>query len=110
MVTMSNRDLWRTQGLLRNPSPEEEAMVARDRAIRRVALFLNASVRTVEQNVPNALLRVLCKLPDGRALRRGQDKVLMKAVHLLFAEVEHDDPRRPRLNYLLESASWRSRI
>ena len=107
---MSDRELWRTQGLLRDTSPEEEAMVARDKAIRHVALFLNASVRTVERNVPNALLSVLCKLPDGRALRRGQDKVLMKAVHHLFAEVEHDDPRRRRLNYLLESASFRSRI
>ena len=107
---MSNREHWHTQGLLRDTSPEDEALAARDKAIRHVALFLNASVRTVEHNVPNSLLTVLCRLPDGMALRRGQDKSLMKAVHLLFAEVEDDDPRRPRLNYLIESAAWRSRI
>jgi hypothetical protein len=106
---MSNRELWRTQGLLRDTSPEDEAIAARDKSIRQVALFLNASVRTVEGNVPNALLTVLCRLPDGVALRRGQDKTLMKAVQLLFAEIDHDDPRRPRLNYLMESASFRSR-
>lgn len=110
MGLMSNRNNWHTQGILRDTSPEEEALVARDRAIRQLALFLNSSVRTVEGNVPNALLTVLCRLPDGVALRRGQDKTLMKAVQVLFAEVEPDDPRRPRLNYLMESAAWRSRI
>ena len=34
----------------------------------------------------------------------------MQAVQLLFAEIEEDDPRRPRLNYLMESASFRSDI
>jgi hypothetical protein len=107
---MTNREHWHTQGLLRDTSPEDEALAARDKAVRYVALFLNASVRTVEHNVPNALLSVLFRLPDGVALRRGQDKSLMNAVHVLFAEVEDDDPRRPRLNYLIESAAWRSRI
>ena len=107
---MSNRELWHTRGLLRDTSPETEASAARDRAIRQIALFLGASVRTVEGNMPNSILTVLCRLPDGVALRRGQDKTLMQAVQLLFAEIEEDDPRRPRLNYLMESASFRSDI
>ena len=110
MKNMSNRDNWHTQGLLRDTSPEDHALAARDKAIRQLALFLTASVRTVERNVPNALLSVLCRLPDGVTLRRGQDKSLMKSVHLLFAEIEDDDPRKARLNYLIESASFRSRV
>ena len=110
MGSMSNRDHWHTQGLLRDTKPEDEALAARDKAIRQLALFLNASVRTVERNVPNALLSVLCRLPDGVALRRGQDKSLLRSVHALFAEIEDDDPRKRRLNYLIESASFRSRI
>jgi hypothetical protein len=108
---MSTRDNWHTQGLLRSPSSREaDAAELRDRAIRHIALFLHASVRTVETNLPGSLLTVLCRLPDSTPLRRSQDHTIVRDVQVLLDEIEADDLRRPRLKFLLEAASFRARM
>ena len=108
---MSRRENWHTQGLLRRPSSKDaEAAELRDRAIRRIALFLHTSVRTVEENLPGSLLTVLCRLPDSAPLRRSQDHTIMRDVQVLFDEIEADDLRRPRLKFLLEAATFRAQM
>lgn len=108
---MSTRANWHTQGLLRSPTSDEtETAELRDRAIRRIALFLHTSVRIVETNLAGSLLTVLCRLPDGTPLRRSQDHTIVGDVQVLFEEIETDDLRRPQLKFLLEAAAFRSRM
>jgi hypothetical protein len=108
---MSTRANWHTQGLLRSPTSDEaETAELRDRAIRRIALFLHTSVRNVETNLAASLLTVLCRLPDSTPLRRSQDHTIVGDVQVLFEEIETDDLRRPRLKFLLEAATFRSRM
>lgn len=109
--TMSTRTHWHTQGLLRRPiTGEAKAAELRDRAIRRIALFLHASVRTVESNLPGSLLTVLCRLPESTPLRRSQDHTIVRDVQVLFDDIEDDDLRRPQLKFLLEAATFRVRL
>lgn len=82
----------------------------RDRAIRRLALFLERSPTAVETNVPGALQEVLCRLPWDRALRRHRDHVVLEDVRFLWERMERDDLRRSRLKFLLEHAERRSRL
>lgn len=107
---MGRCDNWHTQGLLRSPDSEDSGGAERDAAIRRIALFLHASVRTVDTNIPGSLLTVLCRLPDCMPLRRSQDHIIVRDLKLLFDEIEADDLRRPRLKFLLEAATFRARI
>ena len=106
---MSARDKS-TQELLRHPKDGAAEVAERDRAIRRIALFLHSSVRVVESNLPGSLLTVLCRLPDSTPLRRSQDHTIVNDVQSLFNDIESDDIRRPRLKFLLEAASLRSRM
>ena len=106
---MSARDKH-TLGLLRNPPAGADEAAERDRAIRRIALFLHTSVRAVAGNLPGSLLTVLCRLPDSTPLRRSQDHTIVNDVILLFDEVESDDPRRPRLKFLVEAANHGARM
>lgn len=82
----------------------------RERAIRRVALFLEQVPASVEANVPGALQDVLARLPWERALRRHRDRVLLQDVRFLFEQIERDDLRRPRLKFMLEHAERRTRL
>lgn len=82
----------------------------RDRAVRRLALFLERAPARVEANIPGALQDVLCSLPWDRALRRHRDLVLLQDVRFLWEQVESDDLRRPRLKFMLEHAERRSRL
>ncbi len=107
---MSRCDNWHTQGLLRSPDSEDSRAADLDAATRRIALFLHASVRTVETNLPGSLLTVLCRLPDATPLRRSQDHIVVRDLQLLFDQIEADDLRRPRLKFLLEAATYRSRM
>ena len=106
---MSARDKS-TQELLRHPRDGAAEAAERDRAIRRIALFLHSSVRVVESNLPGSLLTVLCRLPDSTPLRRSQDHTIVNDVQTLFNDIESDDMRLPRLKFLLEAASVRSRM
>ncbi len=108
---MSTRTHYHTQGLLRRPrTGESEAAELRDRAIRRIALFLHASVRTVESNLPGSLMTVLCRLPQSKPLRRSQDHTIVRDVQVLIDDIEDDDLRSPQLKYLLEAATFRARL
>ena len=107
---MSRCDNWHTQGLLRSTNSEDAKAAERDAAIRRLALFLHASVRTVETNLPGSLLTVLCRLPDCTPLRRSQDHTIVRDVQVLFDQIEADDLRRPQLKFLLEAATFRTRM
>lgn len=82
----------------------------RDRAIRRLALFLERSPAAVETNVPGALQDVLCHLPWEKALRRHRDRVVLQDVRFLWEQMESDDLRRPRLKFMLEHAERRSML
>lgn len=82
----------------------------RDRAVRRLALFLERTPAAVEGNVPGALQEVLSRLPWERALRRHRDHVVLQDVRFLWEQMEADDLRRPRLKYMLEHAERRSRL
>jgi len=98
---------------LRSERPEVELSGAgkmRDRAIRRLALFLERSPTAVETSVPGALQEVLCRLPWDRALRRHRDRVVLQDVRFLWERMEQDDLRRSRLKFLLEHAERRSRL
>jgi hypothetical protein len=81
-----------------------------ERAVRRVALFLDRPERRVTGNLPGALQDVLCRLPWDARLRRERDRVLIADARRLFELVEPDDLRRPRLKYLLEHAERRTRL
>ncbi len=108
---MSTRTHYHTQGLLRRPKTgESEAAELRDRSIRRIALFLHVSVRTVESNLPGSLMTVLCRLPESTPLRRSQDHTIVRDVQVLIDDIEDDDLRRPRLKFLLEAATFRARL
>lgn len=107
---MGTRSNWHTQGILRNPAELDSKEPERDRALRRVALFLHISVKAVEANLANSLLTVLCRIPESTPLRRSQDQTIVNDVKVLFDEIELDDLRRPRLKYLIEAVVWRSRI
>lgn len=106
---MTTRDKS-TQQLLRSPRAGAAEAAERDRAIRRIALFLHSSVRTVERNLAGSLLMVLCRLPDSTPLRRSQDHTIVHDVQVLFDEIETDDLRRPRLKFLLEAVTFRARL
>jgi len=106
---MSARDKS-TQELLHHRRDGAAEAAERDRAIRRIALFLHSSVRVVESNLPGSLLTVLCRLPDSTPLRRSQDQTIVNDVQTLFNDIESDDILRPRLKFLLEAASFRSRM
>jgi hypothetical protein len=82
----------------------------RDRAIRRLALFLERSPADVERNVAAALQDVLSRLPWERALRRHRDCVVLQDVRFLWEQMESDDLRRPRLKFMLEHAERRSML
>lgn len=82
----------------------------RERAIRRIALFLERSPADIETNVPGAMQDVLSRLPWERALRRHRDHVVLQDVRFLWEQIEPDDLRRPRLKYMLEHAERRSRL
>ena len=81
-----------------------------DRAIRRVALLLESSPAVVEANIPAALEKVLCSLPWESRLRRERDRVVLDDVRLLWEAMPTDDPRRKRLQFLLEHAERRARL
>ncbi|TFG66372.1 MAG: hypothetical protein E4H28_02175 [Gemmatimonadales bacterium] len=106
---MSARDKS-TQELLRSPKAGATEAAERDRAVRRIALFLHTSVRAVDGNLPGSLLTVLCRIPESTPLRRSQDHTIMNDVRLLFDEIEEDDQRLPRLKFLVEAASFRARM
>lgn len=101
---------WHTQGILQDPDAFDSDAAERDRALRRIALFLHSSVKSVRNNLANSLLTVLCRIPENTPLRRSQDKTIVRDVALLFEDVEPDDLRRPRLKFLLEAVQWRSRL
>ena len=82
----------------------------RDRAIRRIALFLDRPARRVEANPAGALRDLLCSLPWESRLRRDRDRVLVADVRFLFDAMDADDPRRATLKYLLEHAERRTRL
>lgn len=82
----------------------------RDRAIRRIALFLEKPAERVASNVPGALQEALRLLPWERALRRHRDHVILHDVRFLFDRMDADDLRRPRLKFLLEHAERRARL
>ncbi|HSM09601.1 MAG TPA: hypothetical protein VLA33_11375 [Gemmatimonadota bacterium] len=44
------------------------------------------------------------------SLRRRRDQVVLQDVRFLWEQVESDDPRRPRLKFMLEHAERRSRL
>ncbi len=107
---MSTRDNGHAPELIRRPSSDDaEGAKLRERAIRRIALFLETSVETVEANLPGSLLTILCRLPENTQLRRSQDHIILREMQLLFDEIESDDVRRPRLKFLLEAATVRRR-
>ncbi|MDH3298642.1 MAG: hypothetical protein OEM23_03625 [Gemmatimonadota bacterium] len=107
---MNTHRNWHTQGLLRARADQQTDVAERDRAVRRIAMFLHTSVKSVEANLANSLLTVLCRIPENVPLRRSQDRTILGDVQLLFEEVEADDLRRPRLKYLIEAVLWRSRL
>lgn len=82
----------------------------RDRAIRRLALFLERLPPAVESNVPGALQEVLSRLPWELALRRHRDRVVLQDVRFLWEQMESDDLRRPSLKFMLEHAERRSML
>lgn len=82
----------------------------RDRAIRRIALYLDRPARRVAANPAGAIRDVLCSLPWGSRLRRDRDRILVDDVRFLFDGLEADDPRRPTLKYLLEHNERRTRL
>lgn len=82
----------------------------RDRAVRRLALFVERPPAAVEANIPGSLQDALCRLPWDRALRRHRDRVVLQDVRFLWEQIESDDLRRPRLKFLLEHAERRSRL
>jgi len=106
----ANRSNWHTQGILQDPDTFDFDAAERDRALRRIALFLHSSVKAVQANLPNSLLTVLCRIPENTPLRRSQDKTIVHDVNLLFQDIDEDDLRRPRLKFLLEAILWRSRL
>lgn len=81
-----------------------------ERAIRRIALFLDRPARRVEANPAGALRDVLCSLPWESRLRRDRDRVLVEDVRFLFDGMDADDPRRAPLKYVLEHAERRTRL
>ncbi len=81
-----------------------------DRAVRRLALFLERSPAAVDKNIPGALQDVLSRLPWERALRRHRDRVVLQDVRFLWEQMESDDLRRPRLKFMLEHAERRSML
>ena len=81
-----------------------------DRAIRRIALYLDRPARRVAANPAGALRDVLCSLPGESWLRRDRDRVLVGDVRFLFDGMDADDPRRAPLKYLLEHAERRTRL
>lgn len=93
-----------------NAGPNSAVTADVERAVRRVALFLDRPERRVAANLPGALQDVLCRLPWDARLRRQRDHVLVADARLLFGLVEADDLRRPRLKYLLEHAERRTRL
>ncbi len=101
---------WHTQGILQDPDAFDSQAAERDRALRRIALFLHSSVKNVQNNLANSLLTVLCRIPENTPLRRSQDKTIVRDVALLFEDIEPDDLRRPRLKFLLEAIQWRARL
>lgn len=93
-----------------NAGPDSAVATDVERAVRRVALFLDWPERRVAANLPGAVQDVLCRLPWDARLRRERDHVLVADARLLFGLVQADDLRRPRLQYLLEHAERRTRL
>lgn len=91
-------------------SPDTSRDPRHDRAIRRIALFLDRPARRVAANPAGALRDVLCSLPWESRLRRDRDCVLVGDVRFLFDGLDADDPRRATLKYLLEHAERRTRL
>lgn len=81
-----------------------------DRAIRRIALYLDRPARRVAANPAAALRDVLCGLPREARLRRERDRVLVGDARFLFDLMDADDPRRAPLKYLLEHTERRTRL
>lgn len=78
--------------------------------VEHVAQYLGTTTEAVLENVPNAVLRVLCEVPQHTRLRRIHDSTILSNLRKLVDAMADDDLRRPRLRYLLEDAERRSRM
>lgn len=78
--------------------------------VEHLAKHIGATTEAVLENVPNAVLRALCDVPQYTRLRRVHDATILANLRILVDAMPSDDLRRPRLRFLLEDAERRSRM
>lgn len=95
----------------RNPREREDPARTTDLSpVEHLAKYLEETTEAVLENVPNAVLRALCAVPQYTRLRRVHDATLLANLRTLVDAMPSDDLRRPRLRFLLEDAERRSRM
>jgi hypothetical protein len=99
------------QEMRRNPADRaSEPRVTDLSPIEHLAHYLGTTTEAVLENVPNAVLQALCRIPQHSRLRRYHDSTLIGRLRTLVDAMPADDLRRPRLRFLLEEAERRSRM
>lgn len=95
----------------RNPHERMDASRVTDLSpVEHLAKYIGETTEAVLENVPNAVLRALCDVPQYTRLRRIHDATILANLRALVDGMPSDDLRRPRLRFLLEDAERRSRM
>ena len=75
-----------------------EALLARAaqslEAKRLTGLFLGCSWEYVDDNLAECLVLALDRLPQQASIRRQQDRIVLRSIARLVADVSREDPRR----------------
>ncbi len=96
---------WKENGISRIEMQEPgfyvtspEALLARAaqslEAKRLTGLFLGCAWEYVDDNLPECLVLALDRLPQQAPIRRQQDRIVLRSIARLVADVSRDDPRR----------------
>jgi len=68
---------------------------------RRLGLFLGCPWEYVNENLADALVETLRRLPGDGPIRRDQDRLLLRCVARLYGDVPRSDEKRRELQVLL---------
>lgn len=68
---------------------------------RHLGLFLGCPWEYVDENLIEALVEALRRLPSDGPIRRDQDRTLIRCVARLYGDVPRSEPKRRELQVLL---------